>query len=172
MSSSRARPRPTPRSWATGARRGWVAGRELTGRGLGLEAWGEGGPALSPMLHCPPPRWAKGGFVIEDAHESRYETNVDYSFFTEPVSCEVHNKVGSTNVSTLVNVHCEWPRGPRQAPGGPWAPWGQGPGQQRDRGRRPWAPDDAETLARLLSAQSPPGSSWTPSPRPQTSAPT
>uniref|UniRef100_A0A8C0NJ99 Kirre like nephrin family adhesion molecule 1 n=1 Tax=Canis lupus familiaris TaxID=9615 RepID=A0A8C0NJ99_CANLF len=50
-------------------------------------------------------RWAKGGFVIEDAHESRYETNVDYSFFTEPVSCEVHNKVGSTNVSTLVNVH-------------------------------------------------------------------
>lgn len=52
-------------------------------------------------------RWAKGGFLIEDAHESRYETNVDYSFFTEPVSCEVHNKVGSTNVSTLVNVHCE-----------------------------------------------------------------
>ncbi|KAB0402290.1 hypothetical protein E2I00_014116, partial [Balaenoptera physalus] len=33
--------------------------------------------------------WAKGGFLIEDAHESRYETNVDYSFFTEPVSCEV-----------------------------------------------------------------------------------
>lgn len=50
-------------------------------------------------------RWAKGGFLIEDAHESRYETNVDYSFFTEPVSCEVYNKVGSTNVSTLVNVH-------------------------------------------------------------------
>lgn len=52
-------------------------------------------------------RWAKGGFLIEDAHDSRYETNVDYSFFTEPVSCEVYNKVGSTNVSTLVNVHCE-----------------------------------------------------------------
>ena len=33
-------------------------------------------------------RWAKGGFLIEDAHESRYETNVDYSFFTEPVSGE------------------------------------------------------------------------------------
>lgn len=49
--------------------------------------------------------------MIEDAHESRYETNVDYSFFTEPVSCEVHNKVGSTNVSTLVNVHCEWLEG-------------------------------------------------------------
>lgn len=45
--------------------------------------------------------------MIEDAHESRYETNVDYSFFTEPVSCEVYNKVGNTNVSTLVNVHCE-----------------------------------------------------------------
>ncbi|ELK29846.1 Kin of IRRE-like protein 1 [Myotis davidii] len=50
-------------------------------------------------------RWAKGGFSIEDAHDSHYETNVDYSFFTEPVSCEVYNKVGSTNVSTLVNVH-------------------------------------------------------------------
>uniref|UniRef100_A0A7N4P5C5 Kirre like nephrin family adhesion molecule 1 n=1 Tax=Sarcophilus harrisii TaxID=9305 RepID=A0A7N4P5C5_SARHA len=50
-------------------------------------------------------RWAKGGILIEDAHESRYETKVDYSFFTEPVSCEVHNDVGSTNVSTLVDVH-------------------------------------------------------------------
>lgn len=64
--------------------------------------------ALIPAVCCLLPRWAKGGFLIEDAHESRYETNVDYSFFTEPVSCEVHNKVGSTNVSTLVNVHCEW----------------------------------------------------------------
>lgn len=52
--------------------------------------------------------------MIEDAHDSRYETNVDYSFFTEPVSCEVHNKVGSTNVSTLVNVHCESLRGQGQ----------------------------------------------------------
>ncbi|NXE57212.1 KIRR1 protein, partial [Casuarius casuarius] len=53
-------------------------------------------------------RWAKGGVVIEDAKENKYETQVDYSFFTEPVSCEVHNDVGSTNVSTLVDVHCEW----------------------------------------------------------------
>nr|XP_033779908.1 kin of IRRE-like protein 1 isoform X2 [Geotrypetes seraphini] len=50
-------------------------------------------------------RWAKGGMVIEEAKESVYETQVDYSFFTEPVSCEVHNDVGSTNVSTLVDVH-------------------------------------------------------------------
>lgn len=69
--------------------------------------WVEGLQDLSPLCVACSPRWAKGGFVIEDAHESRYETNVDYSFFTEPVSCEVHNKVGSTNVSTLVDVHCE-----------------------------------------------------------------
>ncbi|KYO37341.1 kin of IRRE-like protein 1 isoform X2 [Alligator mississippiensis] len=50
-------------------------------------------------------RWAKGGLLIEDATDSRYETQVDYTFFTEPVSCEVHNDVGSTNVSTLVDVH-------------------------------------------------------------------
>ncbi|XP_039174456.1 kin of IRRE-like protein 1 isoform X1 [Crotalus tigris] len=50
-------------------------------------------------------RWAKGGTIIEDAKESKYETQVDYTFFTEPVSCEVRNDVGSTNVSTLVDVH-------------------------------------------------------------------
>uniref|UniRef100_A0ABM5F3A1 Kin of IRRE-like protein 1 n=1 Tax=Pogona vitticeps TaxID=103695 RepID=A0ABM5F3A1_9SAUR len=50
-------------------------------------------------------RWAKGGAILEDAKESKYETQVDYTFFTEPVSCEVHNDVGSTNVSTLVDVH-------------------------------------------------------------------
>ncbi|KAL8184889.1 UNVERIFIED_CONTAM: Kin of IRRE-like protein 1 [Gekko kuhli] len=50
-------------------------------------------------------RWAKGGVILEDAKESKYETQVDYTFFTEPVSCEVHNDVGSTNVSTLVDVH-------------------------------------------------------------------
>ncbi|KAM8794282.1 kin of IRRE-like protein 1 [Eudromia elegans] len=50
-------------------------------------------------------RWAKGGVVIEEAKEDKYETQVDYSFFTEPVSCEVHNAIGSTNVSTLVDVH-------------------------------------------------------------------
>ncbi|CAJ0925843.1 unnamed protein product [Ranitomeya imitator] len=49
-------------------------------------------------------RWAKGGVIIEAARDSSYETQVDYTFFTEPVSCEVHNEVGSTNVSTLVDV--------------------------------------------------------------------
>ncbi|KAM9294259.1 kin of IRRE-like protein 1 [Gastrophryne carolinensis] len=50
-------------------------------------------------------RWAKGGVIIEGAKESSYETQVDFTFFTEPVSCEVHNEVGSTNVSTLVDVY-------------------------------------------------------------------
>ncbi|XP_030821293.1 LOW QUALITY PROTEIN: kin of IRRE-like protein 1 [Camarhynchus parvulus] len=50
-------------------------------------------------------RWAKGGVIIEEAKENRYDTQVDYTFFTEPVSCEVHNDIGSTNVSTLVDVH-------------------------------------------------------------------
>nr|XP_020653955.1 LOW QUALITY PROTEIN: kin of IRRE-like protein 1 [Pogona vitticeps] len=59
----------------------------------------------SLLLLPPPPRWAKGGAILEDAKESKYETQVDYTFFTEPVSCEVHNDVGSTNVSTLVDVH-------------------------------------------------------------------
>ncbi|XP_043915270.1 kin of IRRE-like protein 1 isoform X2 [Protopterus annectens] len=49
-------------------------------------------------------RWAKGGVMLEGATEGSYETIVDYSYFTEPVSCEVHNAVGSTNVSTLVDV--------------------------------------------------------------------
>lgn len=46
--------------------------------------------------------------IIEEAKENKYDTQVDYTFFTEPVSCEVHNDIGSTNVSTLVDVHCEW----------------------------------------------------------------
>ncbi|NWR81234.1 KIRR1 protein, partial [Centropus unirufus] len=50
-------------------------------------------------------RWAKGGVIIEFFLENKYDTQVDYTFFTEPVSCEVHNDIGSTNVSTLVDVH-------------------------------------------------------------------
>lgn len=73
--------------------------------------WSSVSSSLRPGLMrfpCPlPPRWAKGGLIIEEAKESKYETQVDYTFFTEPVSCEVHNDVGSTNVSTLVDVHCE-----------------------------------------------------------------
>ncbi|XP_020668953.3 kin of IRRE-like protein 2 isoform X1 [Pogona vitticeps] len=50
-------------------------------------------------------RWAKGGIPIPEANGDSYEAVVDQSFFTEPVSCEVSNAVGSTNVSTLVDVH-------------------------------------------------------------------
>lgn len=36
-----------------------------------------------------------------------YEVIVDHSFFTEPVSCEVTNLLGSTNISRNVDVYCE-----------------------------------------------------------------
>ncbi|XP_055510321.1 kin of IRRE-like protein 1 [Leucoraja erinacea] len=49
-------------------------------------------------------RWAKGGLLIEGARGSVFETSVDHTYFTEPVSCEVQNAVGSTNVSSLVDV--------------------------------------------------------------------
>lgn len=52
-------------------------------------------------------RWAKGGVLLEGARESVFVTTADHSFFTEPVSCQVFNVVGSTNVSILVDVHCE-----------------------------------------------------------------
>lgn len=51
-------------------------------------------------------RWAKGGVILEGARESMFVTTADHSFFTEPVSCQVFNAVGSTNVSILVDVHC------------------------------------------------------------------
>ncbi|XP_035286159.1 kin of IRRE-like protein 1 isoform X2 [Anguilla anguilla] len=50
-------------------------------------------------------RWAKGGVLLEGARESVFMTTADHSFFTEPVSCQVFNAVGSTNVSILVDVH-------------------------------------------------------------------
>ncbi|XP_076837685.1 kin of IRRE-like protein 1b isoform X2 [Brachyhypopomus gauderio] len=50
-------------------------------------------------------RWAKGGVILEGARESMFVTTADHSFFTEPVSCQVFNAVGSTNVSILVDVH-------------------------------------------------------------------
>lgn len=53
-------------------------------------------------------RWAKGGVVIQGARESVFVTKADHSFFTEPVSCQVFNAVGSTNVSILVDVHCKY----------------------------------------------------------------
>ncbi|XP_075875758.1 kin of IRRE-like protein 1b isoform X2 [Nelusetta ayraudi] len=50
-------------------------------------------------------RWAKGGILLDGARESLFVTTADHSFFTEPVSCQVFNAVGSTNVSILVDVH-------------------------------------------------------------------
>ncbi|KAG9330040.1 hypothetical protein JZ751_027462, partial [Albula glossodonta] len=45
------------------------------------------------------------GVLLEGARESVFVTTADHSFFTEPVSCQVFNAVGSTNVSILVDVH-------------------------------------------------------------------
>ena len=45
---------------------------------------------------------------ISEANGDSLEVTVDYSYFTDPVSCEVSNSVGSTNVSTLVDVQCEF----------------------------------------------------------------
>ncbi|KAK6469149.1 kin of IRRE-like protein 3 isoform X2 [Huso huso] len=56
-------------------------------------------------------RWAKGGQVIKEISGDTYEAIVDHSFFTEPVSCEVTNPLGSTNISRTVDVYF----GPRMA---------------------------------------------------------
>ncbi|KAM6948132.1 kin of IRRE-like protein 1b [Aplochiton taeniatus] len=50
-------------------------------------------------------RWTKGGVLLEGARESVFKTTADHSFFTEPVSCQVFNAVGKTNVSITVDVH-------------------------------------------------------------------
>ncbi|XP_062450405.1 kin of IRRE-like protein 3 isoform X2 [Rhea pennata] len=56
-------------------------------------------------------RWAKKGQVIKEASGDSYETIVDHTFFFEPVSCEVTNALGSTNISRTVDVYF----GPRMA---------------------------------------------------------
>ncbi|XP_013870525.1 kin of IRRE-like protein 3 isoform X6 [Austrofundulus limnaeus] len=56
-------------------------------------------------------RWAKGGSIMKDVSGDTYEGIVDHSFFTEPVSCEVTNSLGSTNISRNVDVYF----GPRMA---------------------------------------------------------
>ncbi|XP_027854943.1 kin of IRRE-like protein 3 isoform X5 [Xiphophorus couchianus] len=56
-------------------------------------------------------RWAKGGNMLKEVSGDTYEVVVDHSFFTEPVSCEVTNSLGSTNVSRNVDVYF----GPRMA---------------------------------------------------------
>lgn len=60
------------------------------------------------IVACCSIRWSKAGFPIWEANGDSLEVTVDHSFFTDPVSCEVSNSVGSTNVSTLVDVHCEF----------------------------------------------------------------
>ncbi|KAK3521658.1 hypothetical protein QTP70_014697 [Hemibagrus guttatus] len=76
----------------------------------------EGNPV---KFHCSakanPPvtqyRWAKGGTLIREAVGEMYEVAVDHTFFSEPVSCEVTNTLGSTNISRNVDVYF----GPRLA---------------------------------------------------------
>lgn len=68
-------------------------------------------PCLTISLLClynPLTRWAKGGSIIKEVSGDTYEVIVDHSFFTEPVSCEVTNPLGSTNVSRNVDVYCKW----------------------------------------------------------------
>ncbi|XP_032905441.1 kin of IRRE-like protein 3 [Amblyraja radiata] len=50
-------------------------------------------------------RWAKGGQVLRGVQGDTYETVVDYTFFTEPVSCAVSNPLGSTNISRTADVY-------------------------------------------------------------------
>lgn len=61
-----------------------------------------------PLPSNPHTRWAKGGSIIKEVSGDTYEVIVDHSFFTEPVSCEVTNPLGSTNISRNVDVYCEW----------------------------------------------------------------
>ncbi|XP_069390508.1 kin of IRRE-like protein 3 isoform X1 [Paralichthys olivaceus] len=56
-------------------------------------------------------RWAKGGSIIKEVSGDTYEVIVDHSFFTEPVSCEVTNPLGTTNICRNVDVYF----GPRMA---------------------------------------------------------
>ncbi|TSV15270.1 Kin of IRRE-like protein 3 [Bagarius yarrelli] len=64
--------------------------------------------ANPPVTHY---RWAKGGAPIREAVGETYEVAVDHSFFSEPVSCQVTNALGSTNISRNVDVYF----GPRLA---------------------------------------------------------
>ncbi|XP_078055048.1 kin of IRRE-like protein 3 [Mustelus asterias] len=50
-------------------------------------------------------RWAKAGQLLRGVLGETYETVVDYTFFTEPVSCAVSNPLGSTNISRTVDVY-------------------------------------------------------------------
>lgn len=64
-------------------------------------------------------RWAKRGQIIKEASGEVYRTAVDYTYFSEPVSCEVTNALGSTNISRTVDVYCECSLWGGASPGGP-----------------------------------------------------
>lgn len=55
-----------------------------------------------------PHRWAKKGHIIKEASSDAYETIVDFTYFFEPISCEVTNALGSTNISRTVDVYCKY----------------------------------------------------------------
>lgn len=57
-----------------------------------------------------------------------YRTPVDYTYFSEPVSCEVTNALGSTNISRTVDVYCECPVWGLPGGRGPQVVSAQGPG--------------------------------------------
>nr|XP_056716852.1 kin of IRRE-like protein 3 [Euleptes europaea] len=50
-------------------------------------------------------RWAKKGHIIKEASGDSYEAIVDHTYFFEPISCEVTNALGSTNISRTVDVY-------------------------------------------------------------------
>uniref|UniRef100_H9G389 Kirre like nephrin family adhesion molecule 3 n=1 Tax=Anolis carolinensis TaxID=28377 RepID=H9G389_ANOCA len=52
-----------------------------------------------------PYRWAKKGHIIKEASGDTFEAIVDHTYFFEPVSCEVTNALGSTNISRTVDVY-------------------------------------------------------------------
>lgn len=94
-------PLPGPRFSA-----GWMrlAPREKSPPG-GKDALATGGPHQPGGLRC---RWAKRGQIIKEASGEVYRTTVDYTYFSEPISCEATNALGSTNISRNVDVYCEW----------------------------------------------------------------
>ena len=83
-----------------------------------------------PGLCC---RWAKRGQIIKEASGEVYRTAVDYTYFSEPVSCEVTNALGSTNISRTVDVYCEC-----RCVGAAWSE-GLGVSAQGQGDRRCWA---------------------------------
>lgn len=81
-----------------------LAPREKSPPG-GKDALATGGPHQPGGLRC---RWAKRGQIIKEASGEVYRTTVDYTYFSEPISCEATNALGSTNISRNVDVYCEW----------------------------------------------------------------